>query len=96
MGWLNDVSVRRASLGTASETASPGTGRNSLDQPVAAKLPDPLAAGLTGNEGGGGVRCRAPHSARPVPLGDLRSSILRDPTARRLPKTRPQSLGNRV
>ena len=45
MGWLNDVSVRRASLGTASETASPGTGRNSLDQPVAAKLPDPLAAG---------------------------------------------------
>ena len=59
---------------------------DNLDQPVAAKLSGLLAASLTGNEDAGGALCRAPHSTRPVPLGDPRSSILRDPAAHRFPE----------
>ena len=41
--------------------------------------------------GDSGAPWRAQHFALPVPLGDRRSSILGDPTARGLPETPPES-----
>ena len=72
------------------------TARNSAHRAVAGKLPGLLAASLHGRRGRRAPRhsstAAALSTARrrippyPVSLGDLRSSILGDPVARRLPE----------
>lgn len=70
--WLVHLSVAKPATRGTRENVPPGIARNSLGRTIVRKLPGLLAATLTDNEGEGDALCRAPHSTRPIPLGDPR------------------------
>ena len=82
--------------------SSPGNARNNAHRAVAGELLGLVVASLKDGEGDRltpsplqtAPRSAArPVSALPVPLGDPRSSILGDPTARMLPEMSPERPG---
>ncbi|MDE2980750.1 MAG: hypothetical protein OXU74_06085, partial [Gemmatimonadota bacterium] len=69
--------AKPATRGTR-ENVPPGIARNSLGRAVTGKVHHLVVAGLKDNDGEGDALSRAPHSTRPIPLGDPSSSIWGD------------------
>ena len=90
VGWLTTSNGRKPALGGAAETASRGTARNSVRRAVAGILPGLLVGSLKDGEGAPpGAPAARSYSGLPLPLGDRRSSLSGDPTARSFPELPP-------
>jgi len=99
VGWLVTLSTRQASLGTAPKTplrAPPRPASRSQAPRPRGRQPHERRGAPGRRPRFGGRRRSLPRtdSPPPIPHGDRRSSIIRDPVARRSPEMPPWSPGN--